>query len=326
MALEDQVEGCGIGRSSRGAWHWKIKWRGVALEDQVEGRGIGRSSGGAWHWKIKWRGVALEDQVEGRGIGRSSGGACHWKIKWRGVALEDQVEGRGIGRSSGGAWHWKIKWRGVALEDQVEGRGIRTGQIANVHVRHGRSTTKYIIVFYYYLNIVHIPSLVFCELVYPLEDLPHPRSVLVGVAGTVACQWEHVGSCASHVTQHGGEVASLWRESTQTHLTHENTKAVHINLDCLSAAVVCADLRSRVHSCPLCRCCGKVAEVGRAKVRQFSLPLPVMTNGFQEDIGTADVSVDDGGVVMGVQVGEGRGHITQDRNFASLLQHPSLVR
>ena len=49
-----------------------------------------------------------------------------------------------------------------------------------------------------------------CELVYPLEHLPHPRFLLVGVAGTVACQWEHVRSCASHVTQHGGEVASLW--------------------------------------------------------------------------------------------------------------------
>ena len=45
-------------------------WRGVALRlYQVEGRGIGRLSGGAWHWKIKWRGVALENQVEGRGIG-----------------------------------------------------------------------------------------------------------------------------------------------------------------------------------------------------------------------------------------------------------------
>ena len=64
------------------------------------------------------------------------------------------------------------------------------------------------------------------------------------------------------LTQHGGKLVSLWRESTQTHLTHQHTKAVHIDLGCLSAPVLCADLRSSVHSCTLSRGAGKVAEVG----------------------------------------------------------------
>ena len=114
-----------------------------------------------------------------------------------------------------------------------------------------------------------------------------------------------MGSPTTHLIQHGGQLPSFRRESTQTHLTHQHTKAVHVYLGRLSAPVLCAHLRSSIHSCPLCRGAGKVAQVGRPKVRQLALPLALLTSGLQEDVRTADVSVDDGGAV-GVEVGEGR--------------------
>ena len=65
-----------------------------------------------------------------------------------------------------------------------------------------------------------------------------------------------------HISQHGGELESVRREATQSHLTHQHTKTVYVYLGCLSAPVFRAHLRGRVHSCSLEGGGGKVTQVG----------------------------------------------------------------